>query len=130
MEDEASSRAVNAQPWDPPPGMEKRSARGPLLLCPTLNVTEPRCRTVLPSAAGLRQRTRSNRGGLGIRFPGRSGFQPAIVARIPRLRVVGDARKRRRSSMAAANSPLSRKMARIAAHRLGDDKHTGSMRLP
>ena len=23
-EDEASSRAVNAQPWDPPPGMAKR----------------------------------------------------------------------------------------------------------
>ena len=23
-EDEASSRAVNAQPWDPPPGMVKR----------------------------------------------------------------------------------------------------------
>jgi hypothetical protein len=32
-----------------------------------------------PSAAGPRQRTRRNRGGFGIRFTARNGFQPAMV---------------------------------------------------
>ena len=52
----------------------------PLLLCPILWTPQNHAaRTVSPSAAGLRQRTRRNRGGLGIRFTGRSGFQPAMV---------------------------------------------------
>ena len=106
-EDETSSRAVNAQPWDPPPGMLKRQ-------CPECRywfAADPRtesaaARTAPASAAGPRQRTRRNRGGLGIRFIGRSGFQPAMVlAHSLACALSVTPGNSRRSSIAAANSP-------------------------
>ena len=54
-EDEASSRAVNAQPWDPPPGMVKRQ-------CPWCRyyfaATSGRRRATLPGLCRLRQPAR------------------------------------------------------------------------
>ena len=79
-EDETSSRAVNAQPWDPPPGMLKRQCSWCRYSSPHLRTPQSHsARTASPSAAGPRQRTRRSRGGLGIRFTGRSGRQPAMV---------------------------------------------------
>jgi hypothetical protein len=43
-EDEASSRAVNAKPWEPPPGMEKRRCpRCRYYFAALPDVAEPRC---------------------------------------------------------------------------------------
>ena len=72
--------------------------------------------SAIAPAAGPRQRTRRSRGGLGIRFTGRSGFQPAMVrahSRACALSVMPG--NRRRSSTAAANSPRCSNAARIAA---------------
>jgi hypothetical protein len=58
------------------------------------------------AAAGPRQIIRRDRGNLGIRFTGRSGFQLAMVrthSRACTLSVMPG--KRRRNSIAAANSP-------------------------
>ena len=65
---------------------------------------------------GPRQRTRRNRGGLGSRFNGRNGFQPAMVpahSRACALSVTPG--NSRRSSTAAENSPRCSNAARIAA---------------
>jgi hypothetical protein len=79
-----------------------------------------RRRATLPGLCRLRhparvQRTPRSRGGLGIRFTGRSGFQPAMVRAHSRACVLsvmpGNSR---RSSMAADSSPLCSNAARIA----------------
>ena len=126
-EDETSSRAVNAQPWDPPPGMVKRQCpcRGAATSSPLLRTPQSRsARTASPSAADPRQRTRRSRGGLGNRFTGRSGFQPAMVRAHSRacaaLAMPGNSR---RSSQLA---PLLEHGADRSSLSLADGEHAGA----
>ena len=76
-------------------------------------LTSPGMPPLAAPSAGSRQRVRRSCGGLGIRF---SGFQLAMVrahSTACALSVIPG--NRRRSSMAAENSPRCSKTARIAA---------------
>jgi hypothetical protein len=103
------SRAINAQPWEPTPGMVKRQ-------CPDCGChLAPPPDAAEPHFGGLpAQRTRRGRGVLGIRVIGHSGFQPAMVRVLAPCVLLVMPGNRRRSSTAAANLPRCAKTARIA----------------
>ena len=75
LRDEANARAVNAQPWDPPPGMVKRQCSWCRYL---LRHTSGRRRTTLPGLCRLGQPARVS--GPEVAAATWAGASPAATA--------------------------------------------------